>query len=98
MSSDPRWQATLVFRGFIPSSRAIRVWAWLNLKLFLASNQGFSFVGIRFKAFTRKTDEDNRFYSKGISVNIWKALSKVPVASAKRRNFALSTQFSGASG
>src|SRR5271166_2606771 len=40
-ASDPS------FRGFIPTSRAICVCAWLNLKRLLASNQGFSFVGIR---------------------------------------------------
>ena len=39
-----------------------------------------------------------RFYSKDISVSTWRALSKVPEASANRRNFAPSTQFSGASG
>ena len=43
-----RLQASPSFRGFIPSSRAICVCAWLNLKRLLASNQGCSFVGIRF--------------------------------------------------
>src|SRR5271165_7675388 len=46
--SCPSFASEPSFRGFIPSSRAICVCTWLNLKRLLASNQGCSFAGIRF--------------------------------------------------